>query len=51
MYWDCLWWFYFRAKLVKNVASVNKDTTQQALLSNYEKEIRKLRDELASTRM
>eukprot|EP00117_Sycon_ciliatum_P022262 scpid16682/ scgid5307/ Kinesin-like protein KIF3A; Microtubule plus end-directed kinesin motor 3A len=42
--------FAQRAKLVKNMASVNKDTAHQAMISNYEKEIQRLRQELDSTK-
>lgn len=37
---------YFRAKRVKNTAIINKDVSQKALLSAYQDEIRKLRDQL-----
>ena len=37
---------YFRAKRVKNTAIINKDVSQKALLSAYQDEIRKLREQL-----
>lgn len=40
--------FAKRAKHVKNFAVINQDFNEQALLSAYEREIKKLRRELAS---
>lgn len=36
-----------RAKSIKNTASVNKDMSQKALLSAYQKEIQQLKDQLS----
>ena len=35
--------YYYRAKSVKNFAVINEDVGEQALLSTYEKEIKRLR--------
>ena len=43
--------FASRAKMVKNYAVVNEDMTDQALLSAYQKEITRLKAELAQTKM
>lgn len=37
---------YIRAKNVKNNAVINKDVSQKALLSAYQEEIKKLRQQL-----
>ena len=37
-----------RAKNIKNTASINKDMTQKALLSAYQLEIKKLKEQLQS---
>eukprot|EP00118_Oscarella_pearsei_P004764 m.20793 g.20793 ORF g.20793 m.20793 type:complete len:1170 (+) comp28085_c0_seq1:96-3605(+) len=42
--------FAKRAKAIKNKAIVNQDEKHQALLSVYEKEIRRLKSELAATK-
>ncbi|XP_062507660.1 uncharacterized protein LOC134184072 isoform X2 [Corticium candelabrum] len=42
--------FAKRAKAIKNKAVVNQDERHQAMLSVYEKEIKRLKSELASTR-
>ena len=42
--------FAFRAKNVKNFAVVNQDLSEQALLSAYEKEIKRLRRELEKSK-
>ncbi len=39
--------FATRAKKIKNSAKVNEDVDQRALLRKYEKELKKLRGELA----
>eukprot|EP00041_Stephanoeca_diplocostata_P020659 m.466997 g.466997 ORF g.466997 m.466997 type:complete len:1197 (-) comp21631_c0_seq6:406-3996(-) len=43
--------FAYRAKDVKNYAMVNQDRTDQALLTAYQREIKKLRSELHSTKV
>ncbi len=37
---------FSRAKSIKNTASINKDMSQKALLSAYQTEIKKLKEEL-----
>jgi kinesin family protein 3/17 len=42
--------FANRAKSIKNVARVNEDLDEKALLRRYERELLKLRQELAERR-
>lgn len=37
---------YCRAKSIKNVAQVNQDMSEKALISSYQKEIKKLKRQL-----
>jgi kinesin family protein 3/17 len=39
--------FATRAKKIRNVAKINEDVDQRALLRKYERELKKLRDELS----